>query len=362
MMHANQVRFPLSGWSAALAAAAVLCLAASHYADEPSLPARLPVIEFARLDPPREPNGPEPLPDPTEYAPPVIDWDASPNIKSDALERVWIDPQGPLEWRGNWAWLLSAQPWKVDLLPHGLIYHSYLAGGRESRFGSVIAWQEGHGWVWDIALGGRVGLIRYGPADSVGPAGIQLDAEGAAFPRLDLENDRDLAAADFRFGVPLTFGNSQWAWKAAYYHLSSHLGDELIVRMPGISRINYVRDAMVVGTSFSAIPAIRLYAEAGYAFNTSGGSQPWEFQGGAEWMPLGLDWKGPVPFLAVNGRIREEVGYGGNLIAQAGLAWRSHSGESLFRLGAHYFNGKSDQYEFFREFEEQIGFGLWYDY
>ena len=31
-------------------------------------------------------------------------------------------------------------------------------------------------------------------------------------------------------------------------------------------------------------------------------------------------------------------------------------------LGMQYFNGMSDQGQFYKTFEEQIGFGLWYDY
>ena len=28
----------------------------------------------------------------------------------------------------------------------------------------------------------------------------------------------------------------------------------------------------------------------------------------------------------------------------------------------HYFNGMSDQYQFFSQFEDQIGVGMWYDF
>jgi hypothetical protein len=31
-------------------------------------------------------------------------------------------------------------------------------------------------------------------------------------------------------------------------------------------------------------------------------------------------------------------------------------------MGAHYYNGLSDQYAFFRNFEQQIGAGIWYDF
>lgn len=108
------------------------------------------------------------------------------------------------------------QPWSWHLLPDGLIYRSYLAGVKEPRFAGAWVHERKLGWIWDIALGGRVGVLRYGTASRLWPEGWQIDLEGAAFPRLDLEHDRDLVAADFRFGIPLTYGVGPWKSKLAY--------------------------------------------------------------------------------------------------------------------------------------------------
>ena len=67
------------------------------------------------------------------------------------------------------------------------------------------------------------------------------------------------------------------------------------------------------------------------------------------------------PFAAVNGHLREEVNFGGNLSVQVGWQWRGSSGH-VFRTGLQYFNGKSAQYQFFNEHEDQIGMAIWYDY
>ena len=70
----------------------------------------------------------------------------------------------------------SAQrPWCLQFLPEGLIYPSYLAGVRESRFGSQWVNERKVGWIWDIALGGRVGVIRYGTQECYRPEGFQID-------------------------------------------------------------------------------------------------------------------------------------------------------------------------------------------
>jgi len=256
----------------------------------------------------------------------------------------------------------SAQrPWCLQFFPEGLIYPSYLAGVRESRFGSQWVNERKVGWIWDIALGGRVGVIRYGTQECYRPEGFQIDIEGAGFPRLDLEHDRDLVAADFRFGVPITFGGKRWQTKTGYYHLSSHLGDEFMLLYPGARRINYSRDAMVLGESFYPVESLRLYAEATWAFASDDGAKPWEFQFGVDFAPAEPGNLRGAPFVALNGYLREDIEYSGNLVVQTGWSWRGEAGH-LFRLGMHYFAGYSEQFEFFDRYEEKLGLALWYDY
>ena len=260
-----------------------------------------------------------------------------------------IFPPGP---NGNW--------YSWQLFPDGLIYRSYMAGGRESRFAAHWVHERDQGWLWDITLGGRMGLLRYGTQNDAWPEGWQLDIEGAAFPRLSLERTRDMDATDFRLGVPLTFRRGAWEGKFAYYHLSSHLGDEYIETF-GRRRINFVRDTIVLGIAVWPFPDMRLYSEAGWAFRARGGSEPWEFQFGIDWSSQEPTGRRGGPFFAANCRLRQEVDFGGNMTVQNGWQWRGRTGH-LMRIGMQYFHGQSDQYQFFTEHEEQIGVGLWYDY
>ncbi len=123
----------------------------------------------------------------TEITAPADSLPAAP-IAIPETERN-IDSNCPCEERWDW-----------QLLPDGLIYRSYLAGFKESRFHSFWAYEEDHGLLWDIALGGRVGLVRFGSRDDARPEGWQFDLEGAAFPRLMPEEEGDLMSADFRAG------------------------------------------------------------------------------------------------------------------------------------------------------------------
>lgn len=251
----------------------------------------------------------------------------------------------------------SERTWQF--LPPWLIYHSYLAGEKEPRFGSAFLNQSGGDWIWDIALGGRVGLLRYGTPASDDPRAFQIDIEGAALPRLNLAHKEDVDAVDFRAGLPITWRRGNWAFKTGYYHLSSHVGDEFLVRHPGFQRINYVRESLLFGAVYHFSDAFRAYGEMGYAFARSGGAQPLEFQFGVEYSPL---YQFSAPFAAINGHLRQEVDFGGSVNVMAGWQWRSLTTQRLLRVGLQYYNGKSMQYEFFRQSEQLIGLGLWLDF
>jgi len=271
----------------------------------------------------------------------------------------WFAPQyshhqDPVDCRGC--------PWTSQWLPNGLIYKSYVAGEREPRFASTWLSEKDRGIVWDSALGGRVGIFRYGTPGVFRPQGWQVDFEGAVFARIDPDEHHDLEASDYRVGIPVTWSNGTIAVKAGYFHISSHLGDEFVLRNPGITRLNYVRDSLVFGIAYFPSDDSRVYFEIGYAPGTSGGAEPLEFQFGAEYSPVGIVCCGGAPFAAINGHIREEVNYGGSVNLVAGWQWRGRETNRLLRAGLQYFNGKSYVYEFFNTHEALTGFGLWVDY
>lgn len=255
----------------------------------------------------------------------------------------------------------SYHDWSAQLLPDGIVYRPYLAGVKESRMSSVFNNDSKAGWIWDITLGGRAGIFRYGTTNAVRPEGFQIDIEGSGQPRLDLGNNEDLVAADFRGGVPITYGIGRWQSKFAYYHLSSHVGDEYLVTHPGFQRVNYSRDVLVLGQSYYLTVDWRIYGEAGWAFY-SDISEPWEFQFGTEYSPLTKPGIGGAPFAAFNVQSRQELDFRGNIVLQAGWQWRARNRGHLFRVGLQYYNGKNQEFEFYQVNENKVGIGLWYDF
>ena len=150
-----------------------------------------------------------------------------------------------LRWRLPWQGLCrrrvafaGAASWNYLSIVHGR--------RKEPRFATYFNQNSATGNMWDVALGARAGIWRYGNDDPNWPEGWQVDMEGAVFPRLDPNGpSTPLYSDDFRFGIPVTYGGDRWEFKVAYYHISAHLGDEYILTVnPAANRINFVRDGI----------------------------------------------------------------------------------------------------------------------
>lgn len=252
--------------------------------------------------------------------------------------------------------------WQTQILPKGVLYPAYLASRKESRLQSIATHDSDYGWLWDISLGGRVPLFRFGTADSVQPEGFQIDMEGAALLRLDFERHRNLAATDYRAGLPITYGTKFWQLKTGYYHVSSHLGDNYLLDNYK-EKVHYVRDEIFLGIALRPVSSVRFYGEAGWAFNAGETTSPWELQFGAEFSPQYSE-KGKrrgTPFAAIHGHLFQELNFGGYFNSQIGWQWR-RSDNGLFRLGAEFYCGHDDQYQFHYANQKKLGLGFWYDF
>jgi hypothetical protein len=269
----------------------------------------------------------------------------------------------------------SELPWSWHLLPTGLMYRSYLAGVKEPRIGT--AWltdpQLGPyhdtrlntfapGTVWDSTLGARVGILRYGTPNAYRPEGFQVDILGSAQPRLNPYGfSAPLLTCDYTVGIPITYARGKWQYKTGYNHLSSHFGDEFLINNPQFLplRRNYVRDSLIFGIGCYVTDALRVFGEFDYAAGAEDGAKPGEFQFGADYSPAR---PGGAPFFAVYGDLRQELSYGGFFVMQAGWQWRGGLALSTFRIGLQYFNGMSSQFQTFYQYEQRIGWGIWYDF
>ncbi|MEX0794943.1 MAG: DUF1207 domain-containing protein [Pirellulaceae bacterium] len=249
-------------------------------------------------------------------------------------------------------------------LPAESIYKPYMAGVKESRASVHLMKNTGDNWLLDGNLGGRFGVLRFGDDSGIMAEGFQWDVESAAHVRLDIQEEVDVRSVDFRAGTQVSWSyreNPRHRTRFGYYHISSHLGDEFLIKNSGYDRLNYARDVLILGHSYYFTPRFRVYGEMGWAFYNKE-SKPWEFQFGFEYAPYAATGPMGEPFFAVHGHLREDVRYSGNFVFQAGWAWVGEVPGRTLRTGLHYYNGKSSQYSFVNQFEQQIGYGLWYDF
>lgn len=254
---------------------------------------------------------------------------------------------------------VSTYTWQM--LPPGLLYHSYLAGEKEPRTAAQWLVEKNRGLIWEAAVGGRWGLFRHG-TQGANADGFQFDVEGGALVRIDPEEESDLEAADFRAGFVGTWRRGRWRWKTGYSHISCHLGDEFVLKNPNFTRINYVRDSVLAAVMYDFTPELQGYWETAYAVGAEGGAKPVELQFGMQYSPaVGTGFRG-APFAAINGHLRQELRFGGSVNVEAGWAWRGGTSNNLFRAGFQHYNGNSMQWSFVHRYESLTGMGIWFDF
>jgi len=273
-------------------------------------------------------------------------WEQPPDLLPSSFTPTMLDDVG-------------AETWQV--LPPGLMFHSYLAGEKEPRTAAQWLYEKNRGLIWEAAVGGRWGLFRHG---TQGPNadGFQFDVEGGALVRIDPEEESDLEAADFRAGFVGTWRRGPWRWKAGYSHISSHVGDEYIIKNPTYHRVNYVRDSILAAVMYDFTPELQGYWEVAYAVGAEGGARPVELQFGTQYSPAVETGFRGAPFAAINGHLRQELRFGGSVNVEAGWAWRGGQSNNLFRAGFQHYNGNSMQWSFVHRYESLTGMGIWFDF
>lgn len=243
-------------------------------------------------------------------------------------------------------------------LPHDLLWQVPLANPREPRFSGKFFNIKGKSYI-DTAIGGQFGLGRFAPKNNPNE-GIQLDLFAAVFTRFNPR--RFLTAADYRAGIPLTYRKGPWSTKFSYEHTSTHIGDEYS-QSYGVRQNPLVLDEFVLGLSRYFGEHVRVYGQAGYAFNTAKETN----KNHRDRYDIGVSYSnyadtGPLgkPYGAFDLDIRSYQNYQPNATLQAGWQWVG-GGHSV-RLGVEIYNGKSSYGQFYKTNENWVAFAGYYDW
>ena len=206
-----------------------------------------------------------------------------------------------------------------------------------------------------LKLGGSFGLFRI--------HGLQLSLLAGFNGQFDRDNSEDNIGWDGHYGLTLGYRTSEaLAFKLEVFHTSSHIGDEYAERT-GRQRINYTREELIAGLSWSFASRWRTYGEIAYGYKRRNPDlqEPGRAQLGLEYEADNTLWKRRIGwYAAVNSSASEERDWNIDLTVQAGLALKT--GERVWRLGLEYYDGRSLIGEFFQEDESYTALGAWLDF
>jgi len=137
------------------------------------------------------------------------------------------------------------------------------------------------------------------------------------------------------------------------------LGDELRSAIRGAlnQRINYVRDAIVLGTSYLCRPSMAALRRDRLASMPAVARCPWD----ASSAPNGLSRpnKRWTPFVAFNGRVREENNFSGSRVASRLATTRILDKRCA---GCSVLQRQEQPVRVLHANETALGVGIWYDF
>lgn len=173
-------------------------------------------------------------------------------------------------------------------------------------------------WVGLLDFGERfAATVRRRGSDQ----GLRLDlaVSGGVFTRFDLETSgNEFVEAHFRGAFQALARRGRLAARLELHHVSSHLGDEYLVRT-GRQPISTSREGVELLLQTDRVPGLMVYAGGGAVLRSTEDLDPLSARAGFEWRPGGAS-GGPEPYVAGDLFSWQEVGWEPALAAEAGLA------------------------------------------
>lgn len=156
---------------------------------------------------------------------------------------------------------------EVAPLPPRDLFAPVLADPKQPRFEVSVLAVDGtqrDTTVAAVGFGENFGLVRW-PGEGQGN-GWQLNLAGAVFAQFDLDApSSDLVNSDYLIGFPLTHRNGASSMRLRWYHQSSHLGDEFLLRVQP-ERVNLSFEAIEVLVSYE-LATWRVYGGGEYLYH-----------------------------------------------------------------------------------------------
>ncbi|MCX5787240.1 MAG: DUF1207 domain-containing protein [Elusimicrobia bacterium] len=235
-------------------------------------------------------------------------------------------------------------------------YPPLAADPTEPSYGARMIYPPGGARFGEITVGDYVGLTRWRLADRWN---AQLNLGGGVTSRFNLSTERNsLEVTDFSFTLPLdiVLEPNNRVLRLAYWHTSSHLGDDFIGRVnPPLQKRAY--DAFKGMLSYTPSDWLRVYGGGSYAFNQINLGGRGALQCGAELMSRRF-WGINHLFLAQDLQSQERVAWNPSYNIRGGLKWFDARRIGAASLFVEYFTGHPYYLQFQQQRESHWGFGL----
>jgi len=175
--------------------------------------------------------------------------------------------------------------------PTGDIFWPLLADPKQPEFSVSARRYKVEGDYFTVAAvgyGETFGLYRR--AGEQPEEGLQISLAGGLFAQFDLgAPSYDLINADYTIGVPITYRKGPQSMRLRFYHQSSHLGDEFLLRV-NPERVNLSFEALEYIYSYDLKP-VRLYGGGEYMVHRDPPDlKPFSFHGGIEYRGRNVLW------------------------------------------------------------------------
>jgi hypothetical protein len=199
----------------------------------------------------------------------------------------------------------------------------------------------------------------------------QVGLQAAVFALFDIDAEsKDLINADYLIAPFLAYRSRPFSAIFRFFHQSSHLGDEFIIRNRVKDRVNLSYEAVDLRASVDLFEqTLRVYGGGGYLFDQEPSSlKPGFIQWGLELRPLRdkaiARWqkKAIYPIAAVDFQSREANNWHVDFSARAGIEVENVVASRGLQILLEYFRGFSPNGQFNRDEIDYIGIGAHFNF
>jgi len=259
--------------------------------------------------------------------------------------------------------------WKWELNPADQPYPHYLADPRRPRMHIGVGIYDSQiprttALRWNVDLGTRFTLFKISDPKDVNE--FALDVEGCLFNQFDLGHATDSIGWDGRYGAYIVYDWSDTiATRIGFRHISSHIGDEYI-EATGRSRVNYTRNDLRLGISFSFQEYVTAYVEPSWAFHRGNEDRQEKLaiEGGIQFEGPYTMWNNSTAFFTgVHVASYQETGWRPGVSFQIGYHIKRAKKANDIRVALEAYAGRSELGEFALDYNERyVSLGVFFDF